>query len=132
MRLKSALENRVPKPQRGLPEVRRHEACTFVTSPGIINEDIQPPLLFANSLEESFYVVLICVIASRRNTGPAAPRDFLSRVIDCARQAIGGWLSPDTAAGDVDRCTVLAEDGRDSTACAAAGTGDDCKSTKKV
>jgi len=85
VRLKSALENRVPKPQRGLPEVRRHEACTFVTSPGIINEDIQPPLLFANSLEESFYFVLIRVIAPRRNTGPAAPRDFLSRVIDCAR-----------------------------------------------
>jgi hypothetical protein len=93
---------------------------------------MQQPLFLADSLEENFYVVLICVIAPHRNTGSAAPSDFLSRVIDCARQVIGGRLSSDAAAGDVDCCAVLAEDGRDSTTCAAAGTGHDCNSTEKV
>src|SRR6267378_8660422 len=49
VRLESALEHRVPEPQRDLPEVRRHEARTFVTSPGIVNEDMQPPLMIESA-----------------------------------------------------------------------------------
>jgi hypothetical protein len=93
---------------------------------------MEPPLFLADSLEENFYIVLICVIAPHRDTGSAAPSDFLSRVIDCARQVIGGRLSSDAAAGDVNCCALLTEDGRDSTSCAAASTGHDCDSTKKV
>ena len=85
MRLEAALEHRVPKPQGGVPEVRWHEARTFVASPGITKEDIWPPLFLADSLEESFYFVLSCVITPHRNTRPTAPRDFLSRVIDGSR-----------------------------------------------
>jgi hypothetical protein len=89
-------------------------------------------LFLADPLEENFYIVLICVIAPHRDTDSAAPSDFLSRVIDCAWQVIGGRLSSDAAAGDVNCCAVLAEDGRDSASSAAAGTRHDCDSTKKV
>jgi hypothetical protein len=109
VRFHFALEHRIPKAEWCVPEIRCDGASALITSPGVVDEDIEPPSLGANALKESFNVTLIQMVATHRNAFATAPVHFVSRVLNCSRQAIRRWLAANAATGYVDRRATLTE-----------------------
>jgi len=124
-------EHFFPQFQRGLPEISRGQAA-FVAAPGVVDEDVEPTLLFFHALEQGFDLFVLSVVAAHGDAAAAAGRDFISRVVNRARPPAERWPTAHTAPGDVDSGTALAEYPRDAAPHSAARPGDDSNLVLKI
>ena len=62
--------------------VERRVVVSFISSPGVIDKDIQFPLLYFNPLIESFDFFILSVIAIDGNASAARFRDNLGGLVN--------------------------------------------------
>jgi hypothetical protein len=108
-----------------LPEgelVRRRD---LVAAPGVVDEQIEPPLLVADAVEERLDLRVLGVVAADRYADAAAGGQLLGGVVDRAGASKRRRLAADAATADVDRRPLLAENEGDALAAATARAGDE-------
>src|SRR6266568_4704319 len=117
-------EHQVPVPPLDLPEPQRWVRRNLIPAPGVVDQQVQPPLLSADAAKYRAHLSIVGVITADRDPCAAAAGDLLGGLLDRARPAQCRRLAADASPGDKDRPAVFAENQRDSLAAAPAGASD--------
>ena len=112
MRTDAGGEHAVPLLERLLPERHHRKRTTFavfVTSPHVVDEEIEQPLFVADPPEQRLDVGVDGMVAANGDATAAAVRHFPSRLLDRARHVIRRRTAVHASAADVDGGTGGAE-----------------------
>src|SRR4051794_988308 len=121
-------EHAVPMIEGLLPERnawQRTALTVLIAAPHVVDQHVEPSLLRANLLEQGLNVAIDGVIAPHRDAAATSCRDLPGTIIHGARHVVCGEAAADTATGDVDRGSRLAELEGNASSRAAAGAGDE-------
>src|SRR5207249_4495833 len=123
-RTQAAYEHQIPVAPFDLPEGKRRVGRDLVAAPGVVDEQIEPPVVPADALEKRLDLCVVCVVAANGDTDAAAGRQLLGGVVDRAGAPQRRRLAADAATADIHDRAPLAEHERDALAATTACPGD--------
>ena len=107
------------------PPAKGRVGRDLVAAPGVVDEQVEPPLLSADSVEERLDLRIVGVVTADGDAGAAAHGQLFGGLVDRARTSQRRRLTADAATGDVDDCSARAQHERDALAAAAARSCDE-------
>ena len=128
MSFKTALDHGVPQRQWRIPKISRPQSAgmALVTTPRVIDQQIEPSVLFAYTREQRVDLFGIAMIALGGNALPAAAGHFVCRIVDRSRNTCGCRTAATAAPGDVYGSAALAKNDGDAASNSTARAGDHC------
>src|SRR5262249_3099519 len=104
---------------------KRTALAVLVTSPHVVDEEIEPPVIVVDPPEQRLDLRIDGVIAADSDAAAAAIGHFASRLLDRTGHVVRRRPAVHASAADVDRGTGGAELERNTASCTPARAGDE-------